>query len=130
VPGALLAILVFLGGSSALRSYIHFILDHNHAYTALAAPIAALLFFFVLALGVLLGAEFNAALEERWPSAPRRPRLLHRGWRHLETGSTEDDGEHPAAESDHVSPPRALVRRLALRRPASADRGGQSRMAS
>jgi membrane protein len=84
VPGAILAILVFLAGSYGLRSYISFILDHNHAYGTLAAPIAALLFFFVLALGVLLGAEFNAAIERLSPSPARAPRVLHpRGWQRL-----------------------------------------------
>ena len=63
-------------GSVALRTYITFILSHNHAYGTLAAPIAALLFFFVLALGVLLGAEFNAAIEQYAPSPPRSPRVL------------------------------------------------------
>jgi membrane protein len=136
VPGAVVAIGVFLLGSAALRAYTSFILAHNHAYGTLAAPVAALLFFFVLALGVLLGAEFNAAIEERWPSAPRRPRLLHRGWRHLDSPDPpdEDPAQQAAAdESDHVSAPRALVRRLALRRqagPDPADRSGQSRMAS
>ena len=81
VPGAVLALLIFLGGSAALRSYLTFIVDHNHAYTALAAPIAALLFFFVLAFGVLLGAEFNAAIEERKPARIRPPRVLDpRSW--------------------------------------------------
>src|SRR6266508_4201026 len=55
-PGALLAIGVFLAGSVGLRSYINFILDHNHAYGTLAAPIAALLFSYVLGPGVFLGA--------------------------------------------------------------------------
>jgi len=81
LPGAVLALLIFLGGSAALRSYINFILAHNHAYTALAAPIAALLFFFVLAFGVLLGAEFNAAIEERKPAKVKPPRVLDpRNW--------------------------------------------------
>jgi membrane protein len=81
LPGAVLALSIFLAGSAALRSYINFILDHNHAYTALAAPIAALLFFFVLALGVLLGAEFNAAIEERKPAKIKPPRVLDpRSW--------------------------------------------------
>jgi membrane protein len=81
VPGAILAMVVFLGGSAGLRWYISFILDHNHAYGTLAAPIAALLFFYVLALGVLLGAEFNAAIEAMSPSPVRRPRVLHpKGW--------------------------------------------------
>jgi membrane protein len=81
VPGSVLAIAIFLCGSVGLRSYITFILDHNHAYGRLAAPIAALLFFYVLALGVLLGAEFNAAIEEHAPTPRRKPRVLRsRGW--------------------------------------------------
>jgi membrane protein len=81
LPGALLAIVIFLAGSAGLRAYITFLLDNNHAYTALAAPIAALLFFFVLALGVLLGAEFNAAVEQLRPAKVRQPRVLDpRNW--------------------------------------------------
>lgn len=84
VPGALLAMVVFLAGSVGLRSYIEFILDHNHAYGSLAAPIAALLFFYILAFGVLIGAEFNAAIEFLAPSPARSPRVLHpRSWRRL-----------------------------------------------
>ena len=82
VPGALLGVLVFLGGSAGLRAYIEFIVDKNHAYGTLAAPIAALLFFFVLALGVLLGAELNAAIELRKPAPIKPARVLDpRGWR-------------------------------------------------
>jgi membrane protein len=67
-----------------LRSYITFILDRNHAYGALAAPVAALLFFFVLALGVLLGAEFNAALQAYAPAAVKTPRVLNpKTWQRL-----------------------------------------------
>ena len=64
LPGAVLAMLIFIGGSALLRVYIGFVTAHTTSYGALATPIAALLFFYVLALGVLLGAEFNAALEE------------------------------------------------------------------
>jgi membrane protein len=78
VPGAIFAIVVFLAGAAGLRTYITFIVEHNHAaYGTIAAPIAALLFFFVLALGVLLGAEFNAAIEQYSPSKPRKPRILN-----------------------------------------------------
>jgi membrane protein len=93
VPGAMLAILVFLAGSVALRSYITFILSHNHAYGTLAAPIAALLFFFVLALGVLLGAEFNAAIEQYAPSPPRPPRVLRpKSWSRVPPEPPSPDG--------------------------------------
>ena len=80
LPGAGFALLVFLGGSAGLRAYIAFILDKNHAYGTLAAPIAALLYFFVLALGVLLGAELNAAVEALKPARSARG-LDPRYWR-------------------------------------------------
>jgi membrane protein len=70
LPGAVLAMLIFVGGSALLRLYIGFVTEHNTSYGALATPIAALLFFYALALGVLLGAEFNAALEEARRPAP------------------------------------------------------------
>ena len=84
LPGSIVAMLIFLAGSAGLRTYIDFILDHNHAYGNLAAPIAALLFFFVLALGVLFGAEFNAAIERQWPSPVKPPRVLaSKSWQRL-----------------------------------------------
>jgi membrane protein len=146
VPGALLAIVVFLAGSSGLRSYIHYVLDHNHAYTALAAPIAALLFFFVLAFGVLVGAEFNAAIEQLRPSPVRPPRVLDpRLWRHVDAGddskasavenasspATEDpelagegpdEGEQPRAQDD--APAASRRRPVSTRRRATSARRG------
>jgi membrane protein len=89
----MLAILIFLAGSVGMRTYLTFILDKNAAYAKLAAPIAALLFFFVLALGVLLGAELNAAIQERSPAKVKPPRVLDpRSW---QTFTPDDDG-HPA----------------------------------
>jgi membrane protein len=76
LPGAVLAMLVFIGGSEGLQGYINFILSRNHAYGTLAAPVATLIFFYVLALGVLLGAEFNAVIEAEWPTEIRAPRVL------------------------------------------------------
>lgn len=85
VPGALLAMAIFLGGSAGLRVYIQFVMDHNTSYGTLATPIAALLFFYILAFGVLLGAEFNAAIEETSPAKPprRTRRREERAWQQL-----------------------------------------------
>jgi len=92
VPGAVLAMSIFVGGSAGLRAYIEFIVAHNHAYGTLAAPVAALLFFFVLALGVLIGAEFNAAIEHQSPTPARQPRVLApRAWRQVEGQSERRD---------------------------------------
>jgi membrane protein len=99
VPGGVLAVLIFLAGSAGLRAYIHFVLDHNQAYAALAAPIAALLFFFVLALGVLLGAELNAAIEQMFPSKAKPPRVLRAsGWRHFRPDHAETPEQDPQAD--------------------------------
>jgi membrane protein len=96
VPGAVVAIAIFLAGSVCLRAYITFILEHNHAYGTLAAPIAALLFFYVLALGVLFGAEFNAAIEQMHPTDPRPPRVLHpRNWRRVDGEDADEDEAQP-----------------------------------
>jgi membrane protein len=103
-PGAVLAMAVFLGGSAGLRSYITFILNHNHAYGTLAAPIAALLFFYILGLGVLLGAEFNAALEQLAPTPVRPPRVLDpRGWRSLDDVDRADDQSSDEPPPDRQS---------------------------
>ena len=101
VPGAVLAILVFLAGSAGLRTYISVIVSHNSAaYGTIAAPIAALLFFFVLAIGVLLGAEFNAAIEHYKPAEPRKPRILNpKDWRRIPPPAAEGttDGQGVAS---------------------------------
>ena len=81
LPGALLAMVIFLAGSWGLRFYISFIVAQNNAYGTLAAPIAALLFFFLLALGVLLGAELNAEIEQRSPTTTAKVRGAGRGWK-------------------------------------------------
>jgi membrane protein len=93
VPGAVVAMIVFLAGAAGLRTYIHFILSQNHAYGTLAAPIAALLFFFALALGVLYGAEVNAAIEQLAPTEMKPPRVLHpRNWQRLGSGADKENG--------------------------------------
>ena len=85
LPGAALAALVFVGGTFGLRTYIDFVVESGLTYGALAAPIGALLFFYILALAVLLGAEFNATIEQTWPTRTRRPnaRRRRRGSRRL-----------------------------------------------
>jgi len=96
VPGAIVAMIVFLAGAAGLRDYIRIILNENHAYVTLAAPIAALLFFFALALGVLYGAEVNAAIEQLAPTPAKQPRVLHpRNWQRLDAEAGDADGAWP-----------------------------------
>ncbi|CAO5149333.1 membrane protein [Frankia sp. AiPs1] len=64
LPGASLALVCWLVGSYALRLYLEFVFSHELVYSTLGSPVAALLFFYITALAVLLGAELNAALDE------------------------------------------------------------------
>ncbi|HZD16475.1 MAG TPA: YihY/virulence factor BrkB family protein [Pseudonocardiaceae bacterium] len=72
LPGALLAMAVFLITSTGLRFYIAWVSGTGYTYGALATPIAYLLFSFFIAMAILLGAEFNSAIEEIWPAHPTR----------------------------------------------------------
>jgi membrane protein len=62
LPGAVTAMLLWLGGSLLLRFSLSTAIAHNPVYGVLAAPAAALLFLYVTALAVLLGAELNAQI--------------------------------------------------------------------
>ncbi|MGY1604563.1 YihY/virulence factor BrkB family protein [Geodermatophilus sp. SYSU D00815] len=73
LPGALLAALVFLLGSTGLRLYLDWIGSTGYTYGALGAPIAFLLVTFFIAFAIILGAHLNASIQALWP-APLRDR--------------------------------------------------------
>jgi membrane protein len=65
LPGAIVAVLLWTGGATGLRSYVSYVFRRTLDYGALASPVAVLLFFYVTALAVLLGAEVNAEMDRR-----------------------------------------------------------------
>ncbi|MGH8921641.1 MAG: YihY/virulence factor BrkB family protein, partial [Actinomycetes bacterium] len=67
LPGAFVAMVLWVVLSFGVRSYLESSFRAKSAYGSLAAPIAVLLFFYVTALAVLLGAEFNSAIDAVWP---------------------------------------------------------------
>ena len=70
LPGAVLALVVWLGASWALRVYTAELAGFtaDDAFRGLAAPLVLLLWVYVSAIAVLLGAELNAEIERLWPS--------------------------------------------------------------
>jgi membrane protein len=68
LPGAVTAMLLWLGGSVLLRLYLSFAIDHSPTYGVLSAPIAILLFLYVMALAVLFGAELNSQVDQIRPT--------------------------------------------------------------
>lgn len=63
-PGALLVAAWWLGTVELLPEAIHFVGGYSLTYGSLAGVMVAMLFFFVIGLGVVTGAELNAALAE------------------------------------------------------------------
>jgi membrane protein len=63
LPGAVSAMGLWLVGSVALRDYLSASFRTKSVYGSLSAPIAALLFFYVTGLAVLIGAELNSAID-------------------------------------------------------------------
>ncbi|HET9258110.1 MAG TPA: YihY/virulence factor BrkB family protein [Pseudonocardiaceae bacterium] len=104
LPGALLAMMVFLVTSSGLRLYISSITNTGYTYGALAAPIAYLLFCFFIAMAIVLGAEFNSAIEELWPASPTR-RDRRRGRRMLMARIAARAHPEPAEGEPRKPPP-------------------------
>lgn len=97
IPGALVALVVLVVCSLALRLYLVSSVEGHSVYGSLAAPVAVLLWIFVVALAVLIGAAMNAALDRRWPT--------------LETADARAENERANEEAAA-----AVVREVAARR--------------
>ncbi|MEV6396092.1 YihY/virulence factor BrkB family protein [Streptomyces sp. NPDC051907] len=68
VPGALVALAMWVLGSLLLRVYLTSTVEGPTIYGSLAAPIAVLLWIGLTAFAVLVGAAVNAAIDHVWPS--------------------------------------------------------------
>lgn len=99
VPGAVLAMIVFLLASVGIRLYLLNIGRTGYTYGALAAPIAFLLFTFFIGLAIVVGAHFNSAIQEMWPAA-----YGHRRWRRLPPGTTSHDPDLAPKPTDPPEP--------------------------
>ncbi|WP_282778089.1 MULTISPECIES: YihY/virulence factor BrkB family protein [unclassified Nocardia] len=96
--GALVAGVFFMAASEGLRRYLTWVTRTGISYGALATPIAFLLFTFSLGFAVILGAEFNASVQEFWPARQTRwtqfqQWLAQRRRRRLSEDIGPDDGD-------------------------------------
>jgi membrane protein len=67
LPGAATAVILWVGGSTVLRSWLDWAFRETATYGPLSAPVAVLLFLYLTALAILLGAELNAEIDRLWP---------------------------------------------------------------
>ncbi len=78
VPGALLALVIWVLASALLRAALGFAVPGQGSQTAslsiygpLTTPIIVLVWLYLLAVAVLIGAALNAVVDENWPSGQR-----------------------------------------------------------
>lgn len=69
VPGALVALAMWVLGSFLLRIYLTSTVEGASIYGSLAAAVAVMLWIGVSAFAVLVGAAVNAAIDRVWPAA-------------------------------------------------------------
>lgn len=67
LPGAAFTVAMWVGGSVLLRYVLSKSVGSTTIYGPLAAPIAFLLWLYVISIAVLIGAALNAALDEVFP---------------------------------------------------------------
>lgn len=67
LPGALLTLAMWLGGSWVLREFMTRSVGGVSLYGPLATPIALLMWLYVVSLAALIGAAFNAAVQSTYP---------------------------------------------------------------
>jgi membrane protein len=63
LPGAALTLLMWLAGSALLRLVLGLSIGTTSIYGPLAAPIAVLIWLYLICLALLVGAAFNASLD-------------------------------------------------------------------
>ncbi|MYX34585.1 MULTISPECIES: YihY/virulence factor BrkB family protein [unclassified Streptomyces] len=149
MPGAAVALLMWVLGSFVLRIYLTQTVEGPTIYGSLAAPVAVLLWIFVSAFAVLVGAAVNAAIDRVWPSIEtaaareENARARERAAADLvaeaaarraafESGPDDEVGpEDPPAEFPErwagFLPPEDVRSRLRGRRPPGKDGGRQPR---
>ncbi|GAO11362.1 YihY/virulence factor BrkB family protein [Streptomyces lydicamycinicus] len=98
IPGAVVALGIWLLGSFLLRLYLTSTVEGPTIYGSLAAPVAVLLWIGVSAFAVLVGAAMNASLDRVWPSvatAAAREEIARR--MAAKTGATAVTGDADGA---------------------------------
>ena len=67
IPGAVIGLGIWVVGSVLLRMWLTWSFQSTSTYGPFSAPVAVLLFMYLTALAILLGAELNAEIDRLWP---------------------------------------------------------------
>jgi membrane protein len=107
-PGAVIATILWLGASLGFKFYVANFADYNASYGSLGGVIILMLWFYITAVAILLGAEMNAEIEhasphgkdpgEKVPGEKKKiGRAAQRAWEKLQK---EGKSRQPGTPSD------------------------------
>jgi len=105
IPGAVLTLLIWVIASFAVRGSIAASLGGTSIYGPLSAPIVLLIWLYMLAIAVLIGAALNAGIRNLWPSGEQRGLRERLGafllpQRAAERAAQQASGPEPDGERD------------------------------
>lgn len=103
LPGALLTLVIWVAGSVLLRFVLGQSVGSPSIYGPLAAPIALLIWLYLVSLAVLVGAAFNAAADEVWPQLSG----IHPEAETADSDDSDDTEEPAEADLDAARPEQA-----------------------
>ena len=72
LPGSFLTLSIWIVGSFVLRWILQGTVGGTSIYGPLAAPIAVLIWLYMTAIAVLIGAALNAVVDRQWPHKSRQ----------------------------------------------------------
>jgi membrane protein len=103
LPGSFLALSIWILGSFVLRWVLQSTVGGTSIYGPLAAPIAVLMWLYMTAIAVLIGAALNAVVDRLWP---HKARVEHREAEARAAGSDDVEAVMKAeAEPQHEEAP-------------------------
>ncbi len=106
IPGALIVFGIWFGGSIVLRIFLSASIggQSTSIYGPLAAPIVVLIWLYVIAIAVLIGAALNSAVAQVWPPRRRPDRS------DVAVAADPDDGDGDATDDgDRTEPDDARI---------------------
>jgi membrane protein len=107
LPGAALALVIWVVASYVLRAVLSASIGGASIYGPLSAPIVVLIWLYLVAIAVLIGAGLNSAVDRLWPTPEREAARAEQRRAAGQPLTPVQDREHP----DHTpAPPRDHAR--------------------
>lgn len=107
IPGAVLAAVIIVVASALLRAWAVVAIGGATIFGPLTAPIIVLIWFYLIAVAILVGAALNAAIRRLWPPPEYRGPIVRANewWEHRRSPEEPPEPRHPLTPVDREEHP-------------------------